>query len=581
MQKINKHLSAVIFFFVLTAIFMGPAIINPAKNLYGNPGVPYAAVWWGWWSKYSNTNGLDYLRPSLQGAPFGADYTHYPFQQMFWLYKKLFIFLDEITAYNLIIFIGFFASALSAYILAYFITKEVKASIFAGVIFSFNPFHLMQSTKHLWLATTQWIPVYFLMLFLLFIETFHGGRNKPYIPLLCAASFVLVLFENYYYGYMIFVLTILLFLIHMVKIAWQHRLREIKIRPFVFFCFFCFILTLPFLIPIWNNFHAAKQGIITSEDYIRSTRELDMHGAKWFDYFIPPSAHPLWGQTIQERIYNKTNGDNPGEKILFIGIVPSFLSGYAIFQSWKNKMKDPLKQKIVFFFLVVIFLAFILSFQEYLVIAGIRFPLASHFLYQVFPMFRVYARFGIFVMLGISILAALGIKELLARGQHWHFLMPVLVFFIIFEFVNFPPYPITRTDEVPQIYRWLREQPGEHIIVEYPLAEWDTFTHYKYLFWQRYHQKPILNGVRPGTAGYKEFKKVQLFNQESTEIMAKLGVKFAIIHQENFDYKKPGETLDRTFKTVNHQESFKKINGLKLVKTFDTDLVYEIYDAKK
>lgn len=577
MRQVKRHVMAVTFFLILTVVFMGPVVLNPSRVLYGNPGVPFVAIWWGWWCQYSNANGLNYLHPCLQGAPFGADYSHYPIQPMRWLYDKLFLFLNEVAAYNLIIFIGFFTSALSAYILAYFITQQVRASIVAGLIFSFSPFHLMQLTKHLWLATTQWIPLYFLLLLLLFIETFHGGKRRTYVPFLCAVFFALVLFENYYYGYMAFLLTVLVFLLHIFWLGFNRRMKDFQIRPWIIFCFSCALLILPFMVSIWTNLQAANRGLICSDDYIRSMHELNIYGTRWFHYFIPPFSHPLWGKTVKEWLCSPITTENWGEKTLFIGVVPLFLAGYAVYRSWKGKTKDLMKRKIVFFFLVIVFLAFILSFQGYLNVAGIKFPFASQFLHQVFPMFRAYARFGIFVILGLSILAALGVKELNTKGGHWHFLsMPILVSLIIFEFINFPPYPVTRTDKIPQVYKWLRDQPGQQIIVEYPLAEWDTPTHYQYLLWQRYHQKPFLNGVRPGTTGYQDFREAKTLNPKSVNILSRLGIKYIIINRKLCAEENSSSMQEKCYSDITKKEIPSLSSKLSLIQIFDQHLVYEI-----
>ena len=539
---------------------MGPAVRNPGKVLYGRPGVPFTAVWWGWWYHYSYVNGLEYLRPSLQGAPFGADYSHYPIQPMRRLYDKLFLIFNEITAYNLIIFIGFFSSALSAYILAYFLTRDAIASIIAGLIFSFSPFHLMQSTMNLWLATTQWIPLYFLSLFLLLKQTFYSQKGRNYVPFLTAGLFTLVLFENYYYGYMAFLITAGIFLIYTLYFRFKRRIKDVRFKPWIVFCVFCIIISLPAMIFVGINFRAASKGLIYSDDYIRSIHDLNVNSARWFDYFIPPFVHPVWGKSLSNRFHPLVN-NNVGEKILFVGIIPLLLAGYAVSRLRKGKTKDPEKRITGIFFLVTAFLAFILSF-----------PMASRMLHKIFPMFRVYSRFGVFVILGISILAALGARELnLKRKFRHNFSMSIfLIPLIIFEFINFPPYPVIQTDNIPQVYRWLSKQPSKSIIVEYPLAEWDTATHYRYLFYQRYHRKLLFNGIRPGTAGYNYLRQAKVLDKGSIEILKEIGIKYIIIHKDYFTANAEG--LNTCLPLA--------LNELKLIKAFGEEEVYEIKGEK-
>lgn len=557
MRRVSKHLIATFFFLILTIIFMGPVVFKPSKLLYGNPGVPFTAVWWGWWSQYSNANGLEYLRPYLQGAPFGADYTHYPIQPLRPLYDRMFLMFNEITAYNLIIFFGLFASALSIYACVYFLTKETAPSLIAGIIFSFSPFHLMQSTMNLWLATTQWIPLYYLSLFLLFRQTFYLQQSRWYGPLLPAVFFTLVLFENYYYGYMTFLITVLAFLFTLLYFVFTQQTRNIRFKPLVIFCTSCFLLALPAVNSVWMNFLAANKGLICSDDYIRSTQELNVHAAAWFNYLLPSPTHPIWGKSITKMLHHlSAPGSGMGEKILFVGIAPFLLSAYSVWQLCRGRITDSTRRVAIVFFLGVTLLAIILSFS-----------VAASFFYRMFPMFRVYSRFGVFVMVGVSILAAIGAQQLLVKRRIQRvFLMAALIVLIIFEFMNFPPYPIIQTNNIPSVYKWLGQQPGEFIITEYPLAEWDTFLHYRYLFYQRYHQKSLFNGIRPGTAGYNYLRQAKILDKNSIEILKEIGIKYIVIHKNYFTAD--AEELSIYLPLV--------LDVLKLRKTFDEEEVYEI-----
>lgn len=557
MKKISRHLFAVVLFFVLTVVFMGPAAFNPGKALYGNPGVPFTAVWWGWWYRYAHVNNFEYLHPYLQGAPFGADYTHYPIQPLRPLYDQMFLIFNEITAYNLIIFIGLFASALSMYTCVYFLTKKTAPSFIAGIIFSFSPFHLMQSTMNLWLTTTYWIPLYYLLLFLLFRQTYYLQQSRWYIPLLTAAFFTLVLFENYYYGYMTFFITMLIFMFTLLYFIFTQQTRNIRFRPMIIFCVLCFLFTLPVISSVWVNYEAANKGLIPSDDYIRSAQELNVNAAAWFNYLVPPPTHPIWGESITRLLHHLAAPRiGTGEKILFIGLIPLLLSAYSVWQLYRGKITDSTKRVTIVFFSGVILLAIILSFS-----------FAAHLFYPMFPMFRVYSRFGIFVMVGVSILAAIGVQQLLVKKQIQRvFIMAALIMLIIFEFMNFPVYPIIKTDNIPSVYKWLGQQPGEFIVAEYPLAEWDTFLHYRYLFNQRYHQKLLFNGIRPGTTGYNKFQQAKILDKDSIEILKEIGIKYIIIHKNYFPADANGLNIHLSL----------AVDELKLTKTFDEEEVYEI-----
>lgn len=560
MQSVNRHLIPVIFFLLLTVVFMLPAVLNLNTVLYGNPGVPYTAVWWGWWCQYAHLNGLDYMRPVLQGAPFGADYSHYPIQPIRPVYDFLFIRLNEIAAYNLIIGMVFFASALSAYTLVYFLTRKLLPSIIAGILFSFGPFHLTQATMHLWLATVQWIPVYFLLLWLLVRQTFFAQQGHCGIPIVGAGLFTLVLFENYYYGYMCFLITLCVFFLYSLYFFCRGRIQTVRFKPWIAFGGYCILMCLPALLSVLSNLQAAHDGLICNEDYIRPIEEVHANAARWFDYWIPSFVHPIWGEVSRKLFGHLYPNAQAGERTLCIGVVPTLLAVYAVGRIGKTKQSGSGNDRVTLFFLLITMIAGLLSLSA-----------VGLILYRLFPMFRVYARFGIFVSVGISVLAAIGVSELCRKANGWRqigtfCLLPL----IMFEYSNFPPYPVIRTDVIPPVYQWLRDQPDNVIVTEYPLAEWDTFLHYQYLFYQRYHRKLLFNGIRPGTTGYDYLRQSKTLDEDSIKILKEVGIKYIVIHKDYFaaNAEVSNVSLPLTF------------DGVELIKIFDKEEVYEIKYGK-
>src|SRR5215471_1409121 len=66
---------------------------------------------------------------------------------------------------NVMILLSFFLSALGAFYLAKYITSNFVASLIAGFIFAFSPFHIAHSQHHMHVATEQYIP-WFVLFFL-------------------------------------------------------------------------------------------------------------------------------------------------------------------------------------------------------------------------------------------------------------------------------------------------------------------------------------------------------------------------------------------------------------------------------
>ena len=69
------------------------------------------------------------------------------------------------AAYNTIVLATFPLAALGAYSLARYLRLPHRGSFVAGLIFAFAPVHVAQAAYHPHIAQVQWIPIYFLALF--------------------------------------------------------------------------------------------------------------------------------------------------------------------------------------------------------------------------------------------------------------------------------------------------------------------------------------------------------------------------------------------------------------------------------
>ena len=108
------------------------------------------------------------------------------------------------------------------------------------------------------------------------------------------------------------------------------------------------------------------------------------------------------------------------------------------------------------------------------------------------------------------------------------------------EFSNIPPFRVTDFSKIPEAYAWLKEQPGDFTIMEYPknfnLAEGELF--------QRLHGKKLANWYSTSSY-YQMWPAVEdLDNPESYEILVSLGVKYLVLHRTlPFDIPNPVDEL--------------------------------------
>jgi len=200
-------------------------------------------------------------------------------------------------------------------------------------------------------------------------------------------------------------------------------------------------------------------------------------------------------------------------------------------------------------------------------------------MYKIFPMFRAYARFGLLAIIAVSILAGVGLKYILDKIKSSKKRLALVIsisFLVLFEFNNIPPFRVTDITHPPAVYKWLSEQKGDFLIVEYPIgesAEGETYVEMDYLFYQRIHQKKLVNGAIPGTEAYNIIQKIIKITDSGIPVLLKeLGVKYAIAHLDRY---REG-TDKRAVDVVGEAPDLSKSAGFKLISRFGDDEVYEV-----
>ncbi len=182
---------------------------------------------------------------------------------------------------------------------------------------------------------------------------------------------------------------------------------------------------------------------------------------------------------------------------------------------------------------------------------------------------------GVFVLLFTTLLSSFLVKTLLSMNRRR--LGQVILFFLfagaVFEFLpDFKSFTDLRT--VPSVYSWLKEQPGNFIVAEYP----EAFDLQVGLIFQRYHNKRLFN--MPGSEPrYKLWGSVKdLTDTASHQTLKNEGVRYLIYHLTDlainpyddwrfFRFAKP-PTIE--------QEKNIELAGFKKVAQFPEAIVYEL-----
>lgn len=590
----KKHILPVVVFILLTLYFTFPIFLNMNSAVYGplDGTDSRGTIWQLWWGRYSHEKSLDYTLHSTIAAPYGNDVSSIP-NGFLWtvIVRWLPSLTNEIFTYNFVLIISFILSCLFVYLVTFSITKNVMSSFFSGLIFGFCPYHFQRSWEHFTLAQIQWVALYLFALIRI-----HKTFNWKNVILFILSS-TLVLHMEFNYTYIVFMLTVLF----IVFVFLDNILQYFSCSPrqanrlfssvvfnlkfvgkFVFASLLCLIVNFSLVLGIFRAAFIIPKSVAVAEMGQRPFHYLFSQSASVFNYLVPSSSNPVLGGVARFLEGSIFYGRGPIEQTLYLGWVPILFAWIA----WKNRAKltkkDSKSQEETFYVKLLLFIAIgsvLLSMPPFFNLGFFKIYFPSFFMYKILPMFRAYARFGILAILSVSILAGIGYKYFLERSRAKNTkvaLSSLFIFLLLFEFNNIPPFRVTNLTKPPQVYSWLADQEGDFIIAEYPLGEasrGETFVELDYLLYQRIHQKRILNGAKPGTKA-DEIKQ-QLFRIDDPnvpEILRSLGVKYVVLHLRRY---REG-TNKRAVDIIGEVPDLSGANGLKLIKRFSDDEVYEV-----
>lgn len=554
--------------FTLAAIVLTyPLFLKIGSHIAGFSSTDEISVWYFWWLKYAYVHKAAVSFSHLAGAPFGMDLSAverlYPV--CIEMRKLLVIPLNEIAAWNFEILSGFILSAFFIYLTMRYLLIERNVAFFSGIVFAFCPYHFARAWQHIGFSHTEW-----LVLFIFSILRLKSSINKWNI-ILSFLSLYLVFSFDLYYAYF----SLIIALISIIYMLIKERDKSLK---FVFWLTIVSLANLAILanslIPMMRTIKkAASPG---AWGFVRPFDDLFSQSVKYLSYFLPATVHPVFGKFTEGFIGTELYGDSLTEHTLYLGWVPLILA-FAAFRRWRRMRRErkrlgtvpfgdsPFYRENFYigFFVFLAVAAWLFSQPPWWNIFGLKLYMPSFFMYKILPMFRAYCRFGIVVMLAVAVLAGFGLKFILERFKSQKTRLAVTALFcglVLFEFWNWPPYKVIDLSKVPAVYYWIKEQPKDIVIADYPLDADSPNELYK--FFQTVHEKKIINGTIPGTHANRVAQEIRRLSASKTASILKwMGVKYVVVHKD--DYLKTDLIEDRE-----DMEKIPQNPGLKFIKSF-------------
>jgi len=545
-RKIRWFLFLCVAFACISLIPFYPVLASFTRYLYGFPGDPFWSVWFNWWFDHSHQHGLNWRFIPIVSYPFGLDYLsspHYIVQN--YIARGLLGLLNDIGVRNVMIFATFPLSGLTMYLLAKKVTNDAYASFFCGVVYMLCPYHTAHALQHVTLSGIQWFPLYIYSLLLL------DERRTPVALLVAAFSCAAIFCTDFYYVYFAMFLTAVFIGVQLLRRDGFQQAGGLVLSLAV-----AALIAAAAVVPVHFEilqgiFQPARKGVV-DQQFQRSVADLLTFSAKPLDYLLPSKYNPLFGRFIPDFGISPWKGHRLTEHTLYLGIVPLALAAVAVAWSARRRARGAALRIGFRFAFALVIAAGVISLPPVVPLGEFSFDPAtrelvaahqlfmpSHYLFKLVPFFRCYARFGLLVMLGVTILAGIGLSLVngsLSSTRKKILLTMLLSLAVMVEFLNLPPFAAIDGSAVPPEYLWLQKQPGESVVVEYPLGDGiDPTTVQEYMFYQRLHGKKLVNGAIPGTDGYLFHDTIlDIARPETVRALKDVGVTHVLVHGDKY-----------------------------------------------
>ena len=359
--------------------------------------------------------------------------------------------VGPVAAYNLLVLLSFPLTAIAAYWLAQYLLGSPPGAMVAALAFTFAPVHLAQATYHVYIAQTQWLPLYLLALFSAIDRpTFWRGA------LLVAAVGGLVLANDYagLIGALVSLVALPAYWIaHERARTWPSLLLPAAaLAVAAAGAFVAIVVAMPEL-------------LTQPQHFAFPVEDIGRYGARWWAYWLPPVDHPLLGGITQWALGDNRFGPAILELQLWLGWSLTALAVFGVAVAGGRTSSRGRTDR------AMLAVAAIAAWSFYGSLAPgpagcVPESLAPPCLvYRIAPMFRAYARLGIMTALCVAILAGYAVARLLERPATGRLPGSLrgrcgVAGALVVAIIEFWPFTGRARDILPTAaHRWLADRP--------------------------------------------------------------------------------------------------------------------------
>lgn len=495
MNPLNNYILAIkviIGYLIGTLIFTYPLIINISNSIYGIPHDNFGTLWdlWAYHIAIHNKiplNSFDYIN-----YPYGVNII--PNIKMFTThnlnYITSYLIPNAYIAFNIIIIIKLVFASYTMFLLLKLMNIKVVVSWIGGCIYAFNPF-----MNSLVLAYGPNFISVFLPLLVFSIIKFIHKRNIPTLTLMIIVS-CLFFGENYYYTYFTFVsfvITSIIYILLRSKSIYQNissyiiknkYFKSFTVAILVFLLLYAIVLLVIYL----RNYYISLGNNYTIYDALRMS-------ARPIFYFIPPINNTFFGELFSNYYWSKMKLKmDTFEQSIYFGysLLIIILFGCLRYSSFPITIKKYYLWFISLFF-VSIFSALGpmfpntwdgLSPEKSLTVKNI-----GYYFFDLAPMFRHQTRYHLITSFSLIVCFILTLNYLIRNKYYKKNIITLIILF--FVFIEYSTYSRGNTrkiiENIPQVYKYLRQQKTQFAIAEWPNHWWRLLSTYQ--SFQPLHQK--------------------------------------------------------------------------------------------
>ena len=530
---------------VAVSIFLTwPVAADLTHRIYGLPGDSTGTIGFLWLlDEKIGYPIVGSTHMTLTGAPFGWDFANALNAQWALVFFPGFLatrVFGEIAAYNLLVLSGLALSGVAMYWFVRRLGVSPFVAGWAGFVYILFPWHLEKSQGHVGFVHMEGFPV------LLAAVLAWEARPDLKRTLFVGGASAILWTTNGYFGILggvaLFVLLLAVLVRHRARFGFGRAaarcglaLGAALVAPVV-------LLFLSLLGPTEQSISAA-----------RSVGELTTYGARPWEYVLPSYRNPYFGDDVGPWLIAHLHGSNPSETSLYVGWLTILLALGWLVGAWSRRTRlEGGLGLLSFAFPVLIVVSLLFSLPSPIPGTGIETP--ARVVWQVVPQFRVPARFVVVLITALIPLAALGLEGLrrllVAKvGAPRAAIAASAALCAVAALISYGELSIeaatTEVGAVPPQYGAVNRAPAGPL-VEYPLVRSDQGANSEYLFWQRIHERPLVNGAPIDT--FADAAGQALVNPASPETagsLAALGVSAIVLRPSVYALTGPPEAPRR------------------------------------